>query len=328
MAIRAVSRCENWARARVRRIIRLLPRAQVAAGVAAVVCRDLQMVVVVDMAGLAWHGRMPPGERKADRRRGVVPGERCPKPGIERGVAALAIGGGKNRRVRRMRGIAGVLPVLQVARLAVRRQAVENSASRLLVAVLANHRGVRPQQRKTILVFFHLLNRDVPAPHRMALLAVRAHLPPMHVCVAIGAVLPYVGEHRLGVAQHAFHFFVHAPQRVSGFVVVEFGNRANRFPAGGRVTVFARNSQGAMRTARAALLPLRVTQIVNISRRACPVSGERREQQGPQSDLEYRERKGLLSRRRWHSSRERGSDENVYRVSVLLLAPSTVLKVS
>lgn len=177
-------------------------------------------------------------------------------------------------------------------------------------------------------MFFHPLNSDIPAPHRMALLAVRAHLPAMHIRVAIRAALAHVGEHRLGVAQYAFHFFVHAAQRVPRFVVVEFRYWANRFPTAGGVTVFARNRQWAMRAAHAALLPLAVIQMVNMSRRTCPVPGKGRKEEGPQSNLEYRKRKKVLpSRRPWHSSRER-TDENIYRVSGLLLAASTVHKVS
>lgn len=90
------------------------------ARVAAVVCGDLQVVVVIDMARLARNRCMPAGERKADGRCGVVPSERRPEPGVERSVATLAIRRSEHSRIGRMRRIARVLPIFRVARLAVR----------------------------------------------------------------------------------------------------------------------------------------------------------------------------------------------------------------
>jgi hypothetical protein len=72
--------------------------------------------------------------------------------------------------------------------------------------------------------------------------------------VAILAVFPHVGEHRLDVALHALDFFVHPAQWVFSFIVVEFRNRADGLPGGCRVAVLARNRQRAVRAAGVAPL--------------------------------------------------------------------------
>jgi hypothetical protein len=77
----------------------------------------------------------------------------------------------------------------------------------------------------------HLLHRDIPALDGVALRAIRTHLAAMDVGVAIGAVLADVGEHRFYVALRALNLFMQAAERVFRFVVIEFGDRADRAPA-------------------------------------------------------------------------------------------------
>jgi hypothetical protein len=72
--------------------------------------------------------------------------------------------------------------------------------------------------------------------------------------MAIRAVLAHIGEDRFEVTLGAVNFFVHPAQRVSGGVVVEFRNGANRRPTRARVAVFAGDCKGTVRTA--ARLPL------------------------------------------------------------------------
>jgi len=144
--------------------------------------------------------------------------------------------------------IGSSLKILQVAGSAGGRQPLELAHCSAFVAILALHRGVRAEQRKTILVIFHLLCCNIPALHRVALRAIRAHLPLVNVRVALFAILADIGKHRLDVALVALHFFMQAPQRVIRLVVIEFRNRANGLPARGRVTVLARNRQWAVRT--------------------------------------------------------------------------------
>lgn len=62
--------------------------------------------------------------------------------------------------------------------------------------------------------------------------------------MTIGAILTDVGENRLNVALNAFHFFVHAPQGIFGFVVIELRDNADRAPAGRGVTIFTRDVDG------------------------------------------------------------------------------------
>jgi hypothetical protein len=66
--------------------------------------------------------------------------------------------------------------------------------------------------------------------------------------VAVLAVLPHVGEHRLNVALRALHLLVHAAKGIPGFVVIEFWNRTDGFPGCGGVAVFAGNRKGSVRT--------------------------------------------------------------------------------
>lgn len=123
------------------------------------------------------------------------------------------------------------------------------------MAVFALNRRVCSEQREAILVILQLLYGYVPALHGVALRAVRAHLPLVHVGVAVFAILSHIGENWLDVALRALHFFVHAAQGILGFVMVEFWNGADGSPSGGRVAIFAGGRQGAMRTSSA--LPLR-----------------------------------------------------------------------
>lgn len=81
----------------------------------------------------------------------------------------------------------------------------------------------------------------------------------MNVGVAIGALGRHIAEHQLGMTRHARHFLVHAAQRISSLVVIEFWDTANRLPAAKRVTVLARGIERPVRTTGglAALLGVR-----------------------------------------------------------------------
>ena len=246
VALRAVGGGKDRAGTGMRRIVGLLPGRQMATRVAAIAGGDLQVIVIVDVAFLAGHVGVAGGEREIDRRRRVIAVETGPQPTVKGAVTGLAAVGREIGGILRVRGIAGVLPILQVTGLAVRGKSVENAGSGLLVAILALHRRVRSQQRKPVLVILHLLGGDRPPLHGVTLLAVRTHLPTMHVVfllVAVGAILAHIREHRLQVTLNAGNLLVHAAQRVVGLVVIEFRNRANRSPARSRVTVLTRNGQ-------------------------------------------------------------------------------------
>jgi hypothetical protein len=78
------------------------------------------------------------------------------------------------------------------------------------VAVLALQQGMRSYKRKAILVIANLFQRDLPALHRVATLAICAKLPAMDVGVTVGTAFAYVLEHETGVALRAAYFLMHA----------------------------------------------------------------------------------------------------------------------
>ena len=164
------------------------------------------------------------------------------------GVAALAIGRGESGAGARVIGIGGILPILEMAGIALGGKAQENSCGSLLVALFALKSGVRTEKRKTILMIFHLLRGNAPALNGVALLTVGTILSTMNVCVAIGTILSNVGEDRFPMTLGALHFFVHAGQRIFRFVVIELEDGADGSPGGRCMAILARDGQWAMGT--------------------------------------------------------------------------------
>ena len=152
-------------------------------------------------------------------------------------------------------GIGCRLKIAQMARDAVGREALKLADRRALVALIAGNRRVRPEEWEPVLVIPELLRGDLPPQHGVATRAVRAHLALMHVGVTILAVLTDLRENRLDVALCAFHFFVHAAQRILCFGVIEFDDTPDRTPARGGMAVLTRNVQRAVRALGG--LPLR-----------------------------------------------------------------------
>ena len=235
-------------------IIRLLVRSEVAVRIAAAIVgdRSRQIVVVVDVAGLA-------GQRSVRAHQGessvslVIEGRA--EPAIKLLVALLAVCGRERRTSRLVCRVGGLLPILQVAGVTVGLKAIEDADGGLLVALFTRNRGMRTQKREAVHVILHLLYGNIPALDGVALLAVRAHLPAMHISVAIGAILADIGENRLDVTGRALHLLVHSAQRIFRFVVIEFRNRAHRLPGRGGMAVFAWNVEGGTVGAVRDLLP-------------------------------------------------------------------------
>lgn len=98
--------------------------------------------------------------------------ERCAKPAIH--AVTLVARHRESRVIEHLR-----LEILRVAGIAVSRKPHESSGGRLLVTGLAFEHSVCCYQRKSVLVLLYLLNRDMPTLHRVAVLAVRSHLPTM-----------------------------------------------------------------------------------------------------------------------------------------------------
>ena len=107
VTIGTIGRGEGRASLRVRRIVGLLPGGQVAARVAAVGRRDLQIIVIVDVARRAGQVRVAVGQQETS---GTVI-ELGAQPAIKR-VAPLTISRSEGRTRRRMWRIGGLLPIL------------------------------------------------------------------------------------------------------------------------------------------------------------------------------------------------------------------------
>lgn len=89
MAVGATGDRKHRGRGRVLRVGRLLPRREMASRVSAVRRSNLQIVVVADMTARARDIGVPIGQRKIDRRGGVVDGDSEPTVEGMAGVASL-----------------------------------------------------------------------------------------------------------------------------------------------------------------------------------------------------------------------------------------------
>ena len=118
------------------------------------------------------------------------------------------------------------------------------------MARITIQRGMRANQRETIHVLIDLLNGDVPALHRVALLTVRAHLPLVNVGVTGRALRSHVRKNQLGMALRAAHALVHAAQGILRGVVIKFGNGPDRLPSIECVAVLAGNAETSVWAAR------------------------------------------------------------------------------
>ncbi len=125
------------------RIIGLLPLGQVAVLASA----GCEVVVVADVAGGADEIGVAVGERKTGC--GVI--ELGAKPAIE-SVALLAFAGGERGADTRVIRVSRVLPIFQMARIALRFEAEELPNCCALMAGIAGDGGMRAEKRKAILV--------------------------------------------------------------------------------------------------------------------------------------------------------------------------------
>ena len=171
-----------------------------------------------------------------------------------------------------MIGIARALVVSRMTRIAIRRQPLELAGGCTLMAGIAIDRGVRPGEWKAIVMLLHLLNRNHPSPHRVALFTIRAQLPFVNVSVTVLAAQPNVRKYLLHVTLRASHRFVHAPQRIPGLIVIELGNSPDRFPGASSVAVLARKIQATVRT---------VCARSSLGKRPCRRSGKSQQQDRP-----------------------------------------------
>jgi len=208
-------------------------------------CAGGQVVIVVDVAIDAqpgWNG-MPPGQQESSR--AVI------KLGIQPVVCAVTVLTSGRELGGNMVRVGSGLKVCQVAGVARSRHDLELAVGASLVAGIAVNRSVGTGQRETIVVLLNIFNSDSPSADGVALLAIRAQLSLVNIGVAVLAALTDAGENHFDMALSAGHGTVHAAQRIASLIVVELGNRANRFPAIRSVAILAGNGEIAVRTVRA-----------------------------------------------------------------------------
>ena len=205
--------------------------------------REVVIIVDVTVGAQSRRHHMHASQREADRRMVEL--------GIQPCICPVALLAGNREFPGNVIRIARTPVVRGVARIALRGHSLELTIGRVFVAGIAIDSGVRPGQRKTIVVLLHLLNRDRPPPHCVALLAIGAELPLVNIGVAILAKVADVCEQQLDMALHAGHRLMHPAQRIPRLIVVELGNGADRPPGICCVAVLAGDVQIAMRTVRA-----------------------------------------------------------------------------
>lgn len=197
-------------------------------------CRS-SLVLAADVAGGAIQGRVHAGEGKIRWRPSMV--EFRSQPGVDR-VALFALGGKTSGHViRRGRLLKSIL----MARITLDRQTLELSDGLALVAVCAIQARMATDQREAVVVLLHSLRDEVPSLHCVAVLTICTHLPPVDVCMAVGAMRSHIREDHFGVALRATHAFVKTAQRILGFVVIKLGDRPDRLPSHRGMTVLAGN---------------------------------------------------------------------------------------
>jgi len=112
-----------------------------------------------------------------------------------------------------------------------------------LVARIAIHHGVRPDQREAILMFIDVVDGYLPPGVAVARVALRGVPAPMDIRVAVLALVVRLGEDQVGMTIRAADFRVQSAQRKACLAVIKLGNRSNRRPSLRRVAILARDIQ-------------------------------------------------------------------------------------
>ena len=108
--------------------------------------------------------------------------------------------------------------------------------------------GVGARQREAVVVLFDIFDGNLPAPNRMAFLAVSSQLAPMNVSVTVLATLADICEYHFYVTGIASHSSMHAAQRITRLTVIELRNCPDWSPAIRGMAILAGNRQVAVRT--------------------------------------------------------------------------------
>jgi len=211
--------------------------------VAADARRGRTRVPVPHVALLALQARVRAGQGKMCELGMIEFGYLLP---VVHAVAGLASGRQSRRHV--IQRSSRRLEVLLVARGALRVQPGKHAAGSAAMALVADHRCVSPEQGKPVVVVLNRGDLDVPALHRVALLAVGSELAPVEIRMAFRALGRCFRKDQIHVAAGAGNTLVHTTQRKTGLrIVIEFHHFANRSPRSRGVTALARQAKVPVR---------------------------------------------------------------------------------
>lgn len=151
----------------------------------------------------------------------------------------------RRKSLRNVIRILRLLEIIHVAARALCRQPLPVGRAHRpdLVARIAIHHRVRPNQREAVLVLIDVVDGDLPPGIAVARVALRGVPTPVDIGVAILALVVRLGKDQVSVAIRAADFRVQPAQRKSCLAVIKLGNRSNRRPSLRRVAILARDIQ-------------------------------------------------------------------------------------
>ncbi len=163
-------------------------------------------------------------------------------------VHAVAVLAGGRQPGRNMVQRRGRLVIPQVAGNALGAQPDVDARGGPAMAIITGRCRVRADEGKPVVVIANGGDLDVPAAHRVALLAVRPELAPVQIRVAIRAAGRRLRKHQVHMASCARHVLMQPEQREFCLgVVIKLGLFPDRLPRGRRMAVFASDGQRAVR---------------------------------------------------------------------------------
>lgn len=160
-------------------------------------------------------------------------------------MASFAIGRELGRNVVRIVCLRKVRLVAGVAR---RGHDLELTGRPAFVAGVAIDRSMSASQRESVVMLLYVFNRNLPAPNRMALLAISSELPFVDIGMAVLTTFPDIRKDHLYVAGSAGYRRVHPSQGVARLVMIELRHGSNRPPAIRGMAVLAGKCQGPVWT--------------------------------------------------------------------------------
>ena len=168
-------------------------------------------------------------------------------PVIHKAVALEAL---RRESLRKMIRILRFLEVIHVTARALGRQSlpIKRTHRPHLVARVAIHHGVRPDQREAVLVLINVVDGDLPTRVAVARITLRGVPAAMDIGVAVLALVMRLREDQVGMAIRAADFGMQTTQGESRLPMIELRDCADRLPSDCRVAVLAGDIQFSVRT--------------------------------------------------------------------------------